>query len=116
MNNKLNAYLNTEELGLSGTEFEKLWFHRAITVLTLIQAGKLDVTKTNQILISMCGNLTWIRLNLNPGLSTAHREILYQIYDSCIVIIQGYLLDRDPEYLSIVIKSLETIADPYTEH
>ena len=116
MKNKLNAYLNVEETITSPYDFEKLWYERAVMVLVMIRNGKLEQVKSHKLLLELCDNLYWIKSNLNINLNTEHRSLLEKIFDSSIEIIQGYIVDKDPEYLDIVIKSLKTVAEPYKEH
>ena len=70
----------------------------------------------NKLLLEICHDLTWIKLNLNQQLTMEHRALLAQIFDSSIEIINGYIVDKDSSYLDIVIKSLKTIAEPYQDH
>lgn len=116
MNKNINAYLNIEEIDASPYDFEKLWYERAVMVLVMIRNGNLDQVKSHKVLLELCDNLSWIKFNLNVELSADHRFLLEKIFDSSVKIIQGYIVDKDPEYLNIVIKSLKTVAEPYKEH
>lgn len=116
MNKKLNAYLSVEETVPSGYDFEKTWYTRAVMVITMIQTGQFDPVKSHKLLLEICHDLTWIKLNLNQQLTMEHRALLAQIFDSSIEIVNGYIVDKDSSYLDIVIKSLKTIAEPYQYH
>lgn len=112
-NNKMAMYLNIEEDVPAGASFEQKWYDRIIMVLGMIRCERLDPVTSHKLLLKIGDDMCWVKNNINPKLDVIHRDLIVLLFDSSIELIEGCIVDKDLNYLDIVIDSMKCIALPY---